>query len=287
MFRSILWIQVFLISIGISFCAQAQDTLVPIVTFAHGAQINDIAYNQQGNCVATVGENFRGKFWNVDRSVNFSAPESRNSIATIRHNARIGQVIFSENYAATASDDDLAKLWAQTGILVNALGVPALALKAIANSRNGQDATRVAIDSTEKYMVVGTAKGEAQLLDLSDIKVRSRVPDANYGQYEADYVYEAEPDNPNFNNIETGIEEPALIARMWHKGSIADMVFSPKDKWVATLSEDMTVKVWNYDKNPEPSDNGRLQGNCINSERLSKAAFSGAYGPTLLASGDS
>ncbi|WP_062271014.1 PTS transporter subunit IIC [Endozoicomonas arenosclerae] len=29
------------------------------------------------------------------------------------------------------------------------------------------------------------------------------------------------------------------------------------------------------------------QGNCINSERLSKAAFSGAYGPTLLASGDS
>ena len=264
MLRLTYWMVVSFISLGLTLCVQAQDTLSPLITFNHGAQINDIAYNEQGNCVATVADDFRGKFWNVGQSVNFSAPSARNNIATIRHSARIGQVVFSNQYVATASDDDLAKLWEQTGIIVNALGIPAVALKAIANSGNGEDATRVAIDETEKYMAVGTAKGEAQLLDLSNIKVRSKAPNANNGQNEADYVYVVDPDDPEPSNIETDIEEPALIARMWHEGTrtgpsaIADMAFSPKDKWIATLGEDMTAKVWNYEKEPIRSDNGRL-----------------------------
>jgi WD40 repeat protein len=241
----------------------------------HAANVRKVIFSPDGNTLASAGEDFKVKLWNVQNR------KLRQTLSD--HQGNVGSVSFSPDskMLASASDDGTLKLWyVETGELIKTIKAHKDWVISVSFSPDGKMLASSSSDGTVKLW------NAFDRTELKNIKAHNRwatsvkfspdskilvstsqdgtvklwnVPDGTLLKTLKDNLVRSADFSPNGKILASvggdgttklwNLEDGKLIKAFRHGGGVVlwDVHFSPDGKTLASSSENGLVKLWNVE----------------------------------------
>ncbi|MEG4804808.1 AAA-like domain-containing protein [Microcoleus sp. ARI1-B5] len=200
----------------------------------HAANIRKVIFSPDGNTLASAGEDFTVKLWNV---------QNRKLRQTLYgHQGNVWSVSFSPDskMLASASDDGTLKLWyVETGELIATIKAHKDWVRSVSFSPDGKMLASSSSDGTVKLW------NALDRTELKNIKAHNRwATSVKFSPDSKILVSTSQDGTVKLWNVPDG----TLLKTLKHNRPLVRSAdFSPNGKILASVGEDGTIKLWNLE----------------------------------------